>query len=235
MDRGFGAVIVAAGNGTRMGTKESKQYLPLKNKPVVIHTLERFQSLPECKVIVWVVSAQDDDRCQRWVQEYQLNKVRHIIAGGVERQQSVYAGLQALQRDQLDYVCIHDGVRPFIDKAKIKDCYMAAQKYRAAVLAVPVKDTIKQVNKEGSVVATLDRRNLWFIQTPQVFRLGDIITAHQQAAAEGFSGTDDATLVERIGITVSIIIGDEANMKLTTPADFRWAKWWASNGDNSHQ
>lgn len=228
MEQGFGVVIVAAGRGTRMGTEESKQYLRLMDKPVIVHTVERFQAMPECETIAWVTSAQDMPRCAGWVREYGLDKVRDLVAGGGERQHSVYAGLQALKARGLDYVLIHDGVRPFVDPGKVRTCFAAARKHGASVLAVPVKDTIKQVNGVGVITATPDRRSLWAIQTPQAFRLSVCMSAHEQAEREGIIGTDDAMLVERMGVPVHVVEGDYTNIKLTTPDDLDWAAWWMS-------
>lgn len=226
MNRGFGMVIVAAGKGQRMGAEVSKQYLQLQDKPVIIHTIERFQAMAECESIAWVTSRQDHARCGAWVEQYGLHKVRDIVTGGEERQYSVYAGLQAIQAHEFEYVCIHDGVRPFVELSKVSACYDAARKYRAAVLAVPVKDTIKQVNQVGVVTATPDRGSLWAIQTPQAFCLADVMAAHQLAAQDRFLGTDDATLVERMGIYVHVVEGSYTNIKLTTPEDLAWAEWW---------
>lgn len=226
MDRGFGVVIVAAGKGQRMGSEVSKQYLQLKDKPVIVHTVERFQMMVECESIVWVTSRQDHANCGAWVKQYRFDKVRDIVIGGEERQHSVYAGLQAIQARGLEYVCIHDGVRPFVEPSQVRACYDAARKYRAAVLAVPVKDTVKQVNEVGVIIETPDRSSLWTIQTPQAFRLVDVMAAHQLAAQEQFLGTDDAMLVERMGIYVHVVEGSYTNIKLTTPEDLDWAKWW---------
>ncbi|SYX86417.1 2-C-methyl-D-erythritol 4-phosphate cytidylyltransferase [Paenibacillus alvei] len=228
MDRGFGVVIVAAGRGTRMGTEESKQYLQLQDKPVIIHTVERFQSMEECESIAWVTTEQDYARCEAWVKQYGLHKVQDIVTGGKERQHSVYAGLQALKARGLEYVCIHDGVRPFVEPGRVIACYNAARQHRAAVLAVPVKDTIKQVDKSGIITATPDRSSLWAIQTPQAFRLADVMAAHELAEQEQFVGTDDAMLVERMGIAVHVVEGSYTNIKLTTPDDLDWAAWWLS-------
>lgn len=233
MDRGFGVVIVAAGKGKRMGTEESKQYLQLKDKPVIIHTVERFQAMEQCESIAWVTSAQDYTRCEAWVKQYGLHKVQDIVAGGRERQHSVYAGLQALKSRGIEYVCIHDGVRPFVEPGKVSACYDAARQHRAAVLAVPVKDTIKQVNNTGIITATPDRSSLWAIQTPQAFRLEDVMAAHELAEQEKFIGTDDAMLVERTGIAVHVVEGSYTNIKLTTPDDLEWAEWWLSRHEAS--
>lgn len=226
MNQRFGVVVVAAGKGTRMGTPESKQFLLLQDKPVLVHTLERFQGMERCETIVLVTSSNDIDRCREWVSAYKLSKVQDIVAGGKERQDSVYEGLRAVQKRGAELVLIHDGVRPFVTEEAVYACCEAAVKHHAAVLAVPVKDTIKQANAEGVIVATPDRSSLWAIQTPQAFRLEDVMNAHHKAQEEGWVGTDDAMLVERVGIDVHIVEGSYTNIKLTTPEDLLWAEWW---------
>ncbi|MGZ9587204.1 2-C-methyl-D-erythritol 4-phosphate cytidylyltransferase [Paenibacillus marinisediminis] len=226
MNQRFGVVVVAAGKGTRMGTPESKQFLLLQDKPVLVHTLERFERMEQCETIVLVTSSHDVARCESWAEQYGLAKVRDIVAGGKERQDSVYEGLTAAQKRGVEVVLIHDGVRPFVTETDVLACCDAAVQHRAAVLAVPVKDTIKQVNAEGVIVATPDRSSLWAIQTPQAFRLDDVMRAHDAAREAGWLGTDDAMLVERIGIEVHIVEGSYTNIKLTTPEDLLWAEWW---------
>lgn len=226
MKQQFGVVVVAAGKGTRMGTTESKQYLLLQDKPVLVHTLEVFQAAPECESIVLVTGAQDRARCQAWVKQYGLTKVRDIRAGGKERQDSVYEGLKAIESYGLELVLIHDGVRPFVQQSHIRACCEAAHAHGAAVLAVPVKDTIKQVNEHGVITATPDRNSLWAIQTPQAFRLDVVMKAHHEARRCERTGTDDAMLVEQMGVPVRVVEGDYSNVKLTTPEDLWFAEWW---------
>jgi 2-C-methyl-D-erythritol 4-phosphate cytidylyltransferase len=220
MDNSLGIVIVSAGKGSRMGTEESKQYLMLAEKPVIIHTLEVFNRLPLVKEIVLVTGQDDVTRAEAWVDEYNLDKVVKIIPGGSERQYSVYKGLLEIQTD---WVMIHDGVRPFVDVADIEACYLMALRTGASVLAVPVKDTIKKVDGSGIIVATPDRQSLWAIQTPQTFRVSDLLRAHQEAQSIGLLGTDDSMLVERLGIPVAVVQGSYANIKLTTPDDLEYA------------
>lgn len=225
MNHRFGVVIVAAGRGSRMGTPESKQFLLLQDKPVLVHTIERFQQMEQCEAIVLVTSASECDRCRTWADQYHLTKVCDIVAGGKERQDSVYEGLLAAQKHGVEIVLIHDGVRPFVTEQAVLACVEAAVKHQAAVLAVPVKDTIKQVDAAGIIVATPDRSSLWAIQTPQAFRLEDVLNAHDDARVDGVVGTDDAMLVERIGISVHIVESDYTNIKLTTPEDLHFAEW----------
>ncbi|MCM3176082.1 MULTISPECIES: 2-C-methyl-D-erythritol 4-phosphate cytidylyltransferase [Paenibacillus] len=220
MDKGWGVVVVAAGRGTRMGTTESKQFLLLQDKPVFIHTLEVFAALDEMREIVLVTGAGDVERCLNWVKEYHLESRVRVIPGGKERQHSVHEGLKALGTD---WVLVHDGVRPFVNREQINACMTTVMSGGGAILAVPVKDTIKQVNAEGVVTATPDRSSLWSIQTPQAFRLSALMLAYESAEKDGFLGTDDAMLAERQGITVKIVEGSYTNIKLTTPEDLQYA------------
>ncbi|WP_159887845.1 2-C-methyl-D-erythritol 4-phosphate cytidylyltransferase [Paenibacillus puerhi] len=219
-----GVVVVAAGKGTRMGTTESKQYLQLDDKPILIHTLLAFERMEFVDTIVLVTGADDVERCQHWVRQYGLVKTAAVIRGGRERQDSVYEGLMALPTG-IDWVLVHDGVRPFAAARHVKACLEQARLTDAAVLAVPVKDTIKIVNGDGVIAATPDRSSLWAIQTPQAFRLSLLLEAHAGAKRDGFTGTDDAMLVERLGRSVSVVESDYYNIKITTPEDMPWAEW----------
>ncbi|MCR2807271.1 2-C-methyl-D-erythritol 4-phosphate cytidylyltransferase [Paenibacillus soyae] len=222
MEAKWGVVIVAAGRGTRMGTQESKQYLRLADKPILVHTLELFGSLGFVNEIALVVGEDDIERCRRWVDDYRLDKVTSVLRGGSERQHSVAVGLQALRSD---WIMVHDGVRPLVTETAVASCCRVALEKGAAVLAVPVKDTIKQVDAAGTIVSTPDRRSLWAIQTPQAFRRVILLEAHERAAAEGFLGTDDAMVVERMGVPVAVAEGDYTNIKITTPEDLPYAEF----------
>ncbi|WP_151737865.1 2-C-methyl-D-erythritol 4-phosphate cytidylyltransferase [Paenibacillus tengchongensis] len=222
MSNSVGAVIVAAGRGTRMGTAESKQYLRLADKPIIVHTLEVFQRHPLITEIVLVTGAEDVERCREWVHTYGMDKVKAIIPGGSERQYSVHLGLRELDTE---WVMVHDGVRPFVAAGEIDACYTKAKETGASVLAVPVKDTIKQVDKDGMVVSTPDRRSLWAIQTPQTFRLSDLLAAYEAAERDGYLGTDDSSLAERSGIPVAVVEGSYRNIKITTPEDLEFAEF----------
>jgi len=224
----WGVVVVAAGRGTRMGTAESKQYLMLQGKPVVIHTLELFEQIAEVTETVLVVGADDAARCEAYVQEYGLHKVKAVVIGGSERQHSVRAGLQALSTE---WAMVHDGVRPLVTRRAVQACMAEAEQTGAAVLAVPVKDTIKQVDGEGVIVSTPDRRSLWAIQTPQAFRRALLLESHEKAEAAAFLGTDDAVVVERFGgVSVKVVEGDYTNIKLTTPDDLPYAEFLLKQG-----
>ncbi len=230
MAKKAGIIVVAAGKGSRMGTVESKQYLRLQDKPIIIHTLEVFERSEVVGDIVVVTGADDTDRCQEWITQYGLRKVIKVVAGGHDRQESVYLGLQQLTAD---WVMVHDGVRPFVTEQQLQHCLVAAQQEGASVLAVPVKDTIKQVDTSLHIAGTPDRSTLWAIQTPQTFRYTDLLQAHQQAEQANFRGTDDAMLVERLGTPITVVEGSYTNIKLTTPDDLDYAEYLlARKGEN---
>lgn len=232
MDHLWGVVIVAAGKGTRMGSTESKQYLQLGDKPILIHTLENFQKMSIINEIVLVVGKEDIERCIDWGVQYNISKLKAVIPGGAERQHSVYEGLQHID---CQWVMVHDGVRPFVSEEAVVACCEKAYKHHAAVLAVPVKDTIKQVNADGVITATPDRKSLWAIQTPQAFRRELLMNAHEQALKKGLLGTDDAMVVEWTGASVVVSEGEYTNVKITTPEDLPWAELLLSSKQNMIQ
>ncbi|WP_040953150.1 2-C-methyl-D-erythritol 4-phosphate cytidylyltransferase [Gorillibacterium massiliense] len=223
MNDSFGVVVVAAGRGSRMGTPESKQFLTVGGLPILVHTLKVFESIPEAADIVLVTGAADVDRCRDYVREYSLTKVKAVLAGGAERQISVRLGLAALP-EETDWVLVHDGVRPFVQAPEILACWREAQLTGGAVLAVPVKDTIKVVDSSGMIQHSPERRSLWAMQTPQAFRFSLLREAHERALRDGFLGTDDVSLLERIGAPVRVVEGRYDNIKITTPEDLKWAE-----------
>jgi len=214
------ALIPAAGMGKRMGAGQNKQYLLLDGKPILAHTLKVFQDFPEVAGIYLVSPEAEIPFCREEVVErYGFSKVRAVVPGGAERQHSVYNGLKAMtEAGADDLVLIHDGVRPFVTPAILEAAAAAAARHGGCVVAVPVKDTVK-VARDGIVTATPPREELWLAQTPQAFRYGMIRTAHDAAAAEGFLGTDDASLFERQGWPLHVVAGDYRNIKITTPED----------------
>ena len=220
------AIIPAAGSGVRMKTKIPKQFLKLGGRPVLAVTLEKFNNCSLVDGIILVVPADDVDYCNREiVEQYGLGKVIRVIAGGARRQDSVRAGILAIDGG-CDNVLIHDGVRPFVRVETIKNTIIALEDERAVITAVPVKDTVKKVDGKGYVANTCDRKPLWLVQTPQAFRYDDIYNAHMRAEAEGWSEvTDDAMLMEKLGIPVKVIEGSEENIKVTTPGDLEYAEF----------
>jgi 2-C-methyl-D-erythritol 4-phosphate cytidylyltransferase len=213
------AVIVSAGKGLRFMEGKKKQFTFLEGKPILAHALDKFEACPLIRSVRLVVGQEDMDYClKEIVEKYRFQKVSKIVPGGKWRQESVKNGIDALPKD-VDIVAIHDGVRPLITQAMIEDSIHAAGQYGAVVLAIPVKETIKMSNPDGTVLKTLDRESLWQVQTPQAFQIDVIREAHNRATADGFVGTDDASLVERLGVKVHILTGSHTNIKITTPED----------------
>lgn len=216
-------VIAAAGKGARMGMNENKQYIEISGKPVLARTIQKFEGCCRINDIKVVVNETDIEFCkENIIKRYGFKKVSEVVPGGPSRQQSVYNGLKRLPAD-CGIVLIHDGARPFIDTRDIISCIDAAEEYGAAIVAVPVKDTIKRSGQGDFVTETLERSGLWYVQTPQGFRHGLIIEAHRQACEDKFTGTDDSVLVERLGYSVRIVRGSCLNIKITTKEDLFFA------------
>lgn len=211
-------IIVAAGKGRRMGTEISKQFLPLAGKEILAHTVERFEEAPAVDAIVLVAGANALTDVENLTQCYGWKKVRAVVEGGKERQDSVRNGLSALPADT-EIVLIHDGVRPFVTREMIENSIRKAWETGACVVGVPAKDTITVCDEGGFAVKTLDRSTLWQIQTPQTFRRELILQAYDYAQKENFMGTDDASLVMGMGAPVQVIMGDYGNIKITTQED----------------
>ncbi|HSD94310.1 MAG TPA: 2-C-methyl-D-erythritol 4-phosphate cytidylyltransferase [Syntrophales bacterium] len=213
------AIVPAAGSGNRMGRELSKQYLSLGGMPILVHTLNVFEKCPLVDALLVVVPPPDVEAVRSgMLPRWNLKKLAGVIPGGKERQDSVRVGIDALDRET-GIVVIHDAVRPFITAKLIEDCIRAAEEEGAATVGVPVKDTVKEVGADGRVVRTCDRTLLWLTQTPQAFRRDIIENAHRAALRDGYRGTDDTSLVERLGIAVRMIRGDYGNIKITTPED----------------
>lgn len=213
------AVVVAAGRGTRMNMDINKQYIEISGMPVLARTLQVFEDCDFIDEIVVVVSPQDILYCkQNIIDAYGLEKVKSLVSGGSERQTSVYNGLKEVDM-HCDIVLIHDGARPFISRGSILDSVRSAFEFGAACVAVPAKDTVKVCDQEGFIKETLDRSALWMIQTPQTFRYDLIMRAHQKALEDGFNGTDDAVLMERLGYRTKLVMGSYYNIKITTQED----------------
>lgn len=217
----YTVIVLAAGQGKRMNAGKNKQFIKLHDKPLIAHTLQVFEQDEWCKHIILVVNPLEIDDMKLLVKQYAITKVHRFIEGGSERQYSVANGLQAV--DDEDIVLIHDGARPFVKKNHIHALVVEANDMGAAVLAVRVKDTIKRASAQ-CVEETLDRSSLWAIQTPQAFRGSIIKRAMVHANKEHFLGTDDASLVEKMGEKVAIIESDYLNIKITTKEDLLFAE-----------
>lgn len=214
------AIVLAAGQGKRMGSKIQKQFLEIHGRPVLYYSLACFEASPFIEEVVLVTGKDCMEYCQgEIVDKYHLQKVTKIIAGGKERYDSVYAGLMACEHS--DYVFIHDGARPFIDEPILERAFMAVKEYSACAVGMPSKDTVKIADENGYVIDTPNRKNIWTIQTPQVFAYDVIRQAHEEIRRGNMQGiTDDAMVVEQQGrYRVKMVEGSYKNIKITTPED----------------
>lgn len=225
------AIITAAGIGKRMGINQPKQYLEISGKPIICHTLEKFQAAKRVDGIIIVANAHSlsiikDNILNKWP----CAKVIKVIAGGEKRQDSVAAGLAATP-SSCKIVLVHDGVRPFVSPMLIDKSIDEAIEHGACIVAIPVKDTIKRIDNEGFIAETVERASLWRAQTPQTFRHEILKRAFAKAADDGFYGTDEAMLVERLGQKIVVLAGDEKNIKITTSEDLKIAKQFLNSNE----
>ena len=235
-------IIPAAGLGTRMTSAASakdkkpaasKQFVELHGTPILLHTLRSFANSPEiAEIFVALRKAEIEpfrERLQRETPEI-LKKKTVLLEGGENRQQSVANALAAVAANSDDVVLVHDAVRPFVTEEIIRDVIAGAAKYGAAITGVPAMDTVKQVERtaEGAIIkATIPREKIVMAQTPQGFRYDVLKKAFDEAVADGFIGTDEASLVERSGHQVAVVMGSPRNMKITTPADLELAEYYS--------
>ena len=213
-------VIVSAGRGSRMKADINKQFLKLKGKEVIAHTIDKFYNNKNIDEIVVVVKEDEADFFRRNIIDKYGYKNIKIAFGGKERQDSVFNGLKAVN-ERCDIVLIHDGARPFVTDEIIKNSIECAKKNKCVIVGVPVKDTIKIINKDNEVCDTPNRSTLWSIQTPKVFEYLSIIKAHKIAKEKSYYGTDDSMLMEYLGYNVKVIEGSYNNIKITTPEDLK--------------
>ncbi len=222
------AIVLAAGRGLRFRSGVPKPLVKINSQPIIIYCLKIISKHPSIKDIVVVVNAQIRNRIIKAIKRYRISKIIRVVRGGRRRQDSVYQGLGAID-ERTDLVLIHDGVRPFITKGIITSVIKKAKDTGAAIVGVPVKATIKQVHSPQSTVhsrllvkKTLNRDNLWEVQTPQVFGKDLILKAYEKFGNADV--TDDAMLVEKLGAKVSAVLGSYDNIKITTPEDLRLAE-----------
>jgi 2-C-methyl-D-erythritol 4-phosphate cytidylyltransferase len=237
-------IVPAAGLGTRMASPSSarprkktpsKQFKELGGVPILVHTLRKFAASPEVYEII-VALRQDEIGGFRTQLEKQypeiLKKRLQIVEGGEHRQDSVANALKALAADASDLVLVHDGVRPFVTPEIIAEVIAAAEKHGAAIAGMPAVDTVKQVERtaDGALIkATIPRASVVMAQTPQGFRYDILKKAFDDAAADGFLGTDEASLIERAGLPVAVVMGSPRNLKITTPGDMELAEFYLSS------
>lgn len=218
-----GAIIVAAGRGSRMGLGYNKVFADLHGRPVLDHTINAFARSGLVGTLILAINPDDEEKAASLCMPYKDDLKIIIAHGGAERQDSVYNGLRALPEDA-EIVLIHDGARPFIDRRIIEDSVSNALIYGAACAGVPAKDTIKIVDDSKTIVSTPERSTIWQAQTPQSFKKDIIISAYEYACKNGIRGTDDASIAEKAGFKVVMFEGSYRNIKLTSPEDFRIAE-----------
>jgi 2-C-methyl-D-erythritol 4-phosphate cytidylyltransferase len=234
-------IIPAAGLGTRMSSavvargakppEKSKQFLSLGGIPIVIHTLRKFATCAQVQEIIVATRAAEAEDFNSELLKHQFGKPLRVVEGGEHRQDSVANALAALKASDDDIVLVHDAVRPFVDPETITGVISAAEKYGAAIAGVPAIDTIKQVERtaEGArITATIPREYIVQAQTPQGFRFGLLQKVFDEARADGFLGTDEASLLERAGHDVWVVMGSPKNIKITTPGDLELAEFYAA-------
>ncbi len=211
------AIIAAGGSGVRMNAEIPKQYIHIHNKPIIIHTLEKFAGCEGVHKIFLVVPENELEETVLLIEKWNITKPTKVVAGGETRQHSVWNGLNSIP-ENTDIVIVHDGVRPFISEEIITACIEETHKWGAVITAVPVTDTVKEVINH-TVRRTLERSKLWRVQTPQGFKKGLLTEAYKKAWETNQRATDDSALVENMGQTVRVIRGEEKNIKITSPED----------------
>ncbi len=218
------AIIVSAGKGRRMESKEKKQYLCLAKIPVLSRTILAFEQCDCICDIVLVIPEEDHEYSKQQILSFiKTDKKIHLVDGGKERYDSVLNGLQKVKSITQDYtntmVLVHDGVRPFVEPSLIKVCIDKAKEHGACIPGIVLSDTVKQIDKNGHITATLDRETIYGAQTPQVFQLDLLLQSFEYAQKTMFSGTDDASYMEHMGHPVFVTPGSKRNIKITTPDD----------------
>lgn len=217
------AIIVAAGNSTRMGQGISKQFLKICERPVIYWTLKAFEDCNCIDEIVVCSKKSDFDKMREIIRKYKITKVKCLVQGGSTRQQSVVNGVNATSSDS-NYLVIHDGARPLITCDMIEKAIAGAMENGAAAIGVQVKDTLKIVDENSLIIGTQSRENLWAVQTPQVFEKEIYIKALKAAQADDMDCTDDCQLIERINQKITMVIGQSLNIKITTSDDLLLAE-----------
>ncbi len=230
-------IIPAAGLGTRMapptpGKGKSKQFTELNGTPILIHTLRKFAASAAITEIYIALRPAEMTEFRVRLEKETLRKRVELVPGGEHRQQSVANALEAIAASSDDIILVHDAVRPFVSEDIIEQVIQAAQKYGAAIAGMPAVDTVKQVDRtaEGAVItATIPRERVVMAQTPQGFRYSVLKKAFDDASADGFLGTDEASLIERAGGEVAVVMGSPRNIKITTPSDMQLAEFFLKN------
>jgi 2-C-methyl-D-erythritol 4-phosphate cytidylyltransferase len=227
------AIVVAAGQGRRMGGKELKQFRLLAGLPVIVHTLKHFEDATTIGEVVVVVTPEARAEFVGIAGKHGLRKVNRVVTGGDTRIESVWRGLQTVRPATARIVAVHDGVRPFVTSEEIDTCVRAAEEHKAAILVAPAIDTIKEIADDKSVSRTISRASVRHALTPQCFHYDVLRRAYEKAISENMAATDDSSLVERLGVRVHTIDGDarRRNIKITSPEDWALAEILIKNSE----
>ncbi|MCL2039225.1 MAG: 2-C-methyl-D-erythritol 4-phosphate cytidylyltransferase [Bacteroidetes bacterium] len=217
------AIIPAGGTGTRMNNELPKQFIKINNIPIIIHTIKLFDTVDGIKSIVITIHCEWLDYAKELVKKFSCNKVKDILVGGKERQDSVNIAINNDYIKDSDLVLVHDAVRPFTSKKMIYELIETATDCGAAIPIIKPTDSIKQIDNNGNVLKTLDREHIGLVQTPQVYKTSLLIAAYQKAYNSGYKGTDDSSLIEFSGYNVKYITGELNNIKITSPLDLQLA------------
>ncbi len=224
MEADVSVIMPAAGLSLRMGANIRKPFIMIGEKPVFFYTLEKFCKLKRVKEIIFVVNERDRSTVvEKWSDELKAYKVTKIVTGGERRQDSIYNGLSHLDPDT-EIVLIHDAVRPLVKKDEIEAVIKSTEEKGAAIVASPMKLTVKKVNSSLEIIKTVPRHDLWMAQTPQGFKRDLIVKAYEKIKDTNEEFTDDAEVVEKAGHTVGIVLGSDDNIKITTREDLKLAE-----------
>ncbi len=216
---GVKVIIPASGKGKRFGGKISKQFLKIDGKEILAHSIEKFNSMKAIDEIIIAASRDSIETVKKIITKYKFYKVSIIVAGGKERQDSVYNALQLLTCKVSDTVLIHDAVRPYVSQKLIKEIIKQASKHKNVIPGIKVSDTLKRTDAKSNIRETISRENVWAVQTPQAFNYKMLLTAFQKAYKNNFYGTDEASLMEKYGYDVKVIPGESGNVKITVKGD----------------
>lgn len=215
----FYLIIPASGTGNRFGLKTPKQFYKTKGKEIIVHTLSRFNSVKDIKSIFISTKKEYVNKIYFLADKYKLHKVRNVVIGGNLRQDSVYNALSSINAVKGDRIIIHDAVRPYFSLKLLKQLMNESIKFDCVIPALQITDTIKLSDSKNNVVCTIPRKNLWSVQTPQIFEYSKLVNAFKLAKMEKFIGTDEASLMEFAGYKVRIVEGEKSNIKITTRKD----------------
>ncbi|MBM4158108.1 MAG: 2-C-methyl-D-erythritol 4-phosphate cytidylyltransferase [Ignavibacteria bacterium] len=215
----YHVILPASGLGKRFRSRLPKQFHKIDNREIIAFSLIKFNSIREVGTIVIPTFRKYFSRIEKILKEVKIRKNVILVEGGVSRKDSVYNGLNRLNAENNDFVFVHDAVRPFITVNKINEMMKYSKRYNSVILALPVRDTLKMITRSGVIDGTIDRRNLWMAQTPQLFRYRILKDSFEKAKRENFFATDESQIVEHAGYKVKVIEGEVKNIKITTKED----------------